>query len=89
MKGWPYLPSGCEKAFSANSPTIPFLVIQPKSPPFLALSSEYSLATSAKEAPLFNFSRASMIFECFSHKMCLHFALFPVLFCFTFFSSSF
>ena len=39
--------------------------------PCLALSSLYCAATSLNFIPDFNFSMASKIFPCFSHRMCL------------------
>lgn len=39
--------------------------------PCLALSSLYCVATSLNLIPDFSFSMASMIFPCFSHRMCL------------------
>ncbi len=42
--------------------------------PDLALSSLYCLATSSNFVPLFIFSMASRIFDCFSQSMCLTFS---------------
>ena len=57
------------KAASWNAPTIDPLVIHPKEPPCLALSSLNLSATLAKEEPAFRAVRASKIFDCFSHRI--------------------
>lgn len=61
---------GKANAASWKGPTMDPRVIQPRSPPDRALSSLYVAATSGNFCPAFNFSRASKIFDCFSHKMC-------------------
>merc|ERR1719187_1727831 len=55
------------------------LVIQPRLPPLLALSSLYADATVLNDSPALSFSRASRHLDCFSHRMCLTFTAVPPL----------
>lgn len=60
---------GSAKAASWNGPTMAPRICQPRSPPRVALSSLYAVATSGNFWPSLILSSASRILLCFSHRM--------------------